>query len=118
MFIYSKFQNHCSLVRMLAVMTLGGCAVHLPPVPTPNPADPGAPEAATASLRPTLLASSRIFPSPAAEPRKNAAVSQSATAAIYTCPMHPEVQETKPGNCPICGMTLVKKLLTPEGAKP
>jgi Cu(I)/Ag(I) efflux system membrane fusion protein len=25
----------------------------------------------------------------------------------YTCPMHPSVREKKPGNCPICGMTLV-----------
>lgn len=28
---------------------------------------------------------------------------------IYTCPMHPEIIRDKPGNCPICGMTLVKK---------
>ncbi|SMP76383.1 heavy metal translocating P-type ATPase [Noviherbaspirillum suwonense] len=25
---------------------------------------------------------------------------------IYTCPMHPEIQESKPGNCPLCGMAL------------
>ena len=25
---------------------------------------------------------------------------------IYTCPMHPEIQQEKPGNCPKCGMTL------------
>jgi Cu(I)/Ag(I) efflux system membrane fusion protein len=30
-------------------------------------------------------------------------------ADIYTCPMHPEVIKDKPGNCPICGMALVKK---------
>jgi len=30
--------------------------------------------------------------------------------AIYTCPMHPEIIRDKPGNCPICGMTLVKKI--------
>jgi P-type Cu+ transporter len=24
----------------------------------------------------------------------------------YTCPMHPEVESTEPGNCPICGMSL------------
>ena len=30
-----------------------------------------------------------------------------ATSTIqYTCPMHPEVVRTQPGNCPICGMTL------------
>lgn len=28
---------------------------------------------------------------------------------IYTCPMHPEVQSDKPGNCPKCGMVLIKK---------
>ncbi len=27
----------------------------------------------------------------------------------YTCPMHPEVISDKPGKCPKCGMTLVKK---------
>ncbi|WP_298183793.1 heavy metal translocating P-type ATPase [uncultured Pseudomonas sp.] len=27
-------------------------------------------------------------------------------AAEYTCPMHPEIRQPKPGNCPICGMTL------------
>ena len=25
----------------------------------------------------------------------------------YTCPMHPEIHEAKPGNCPKCGMKLV-----------
>ncbi len=29
-------------------------------------------------------------------------------AATYTCPMHPEVNSDKPGNCPKCGMALVK----------
>jgi hypothetical protein len=30
-------------------------------------------------------------------------------ATIYTCPMHPEVESDKPGNCPKCGMKLVPK---------
>jgi P-type Cu+ transporter len=29
-----------------------------------------------------------------------------APGAIYTCPMHPEVRQTGPGSCPICGMAL------------
>jgi Cu(I)/Ag(I) efflux system membrane fusion protein len=32
---------------------------------------------------------------------------------VYTCPMHPTVVSDKPGNCPICGMSLVKKTTTP-----
>ncbi len=27
-------------------------------------------------------------------------------AVFYTCPMHPQIREAKPGSCPICGMTL------------
>lgn len=27
----------------------------------------------------------------------------------YTCPMHPEIHATKPGNCPKCGMKLVQE---------
>ena len=26
--------------------------------------------------------------------------------SIYTCPMHPEIRQDHPGNCPKCGMTL------------
>jgi Cu+-exporting ATPase len=29
-----------------------------------------------------------------------------APGAIYTCPMHPQVRQIGPGNCPICGMAL------------
>lgn len=34
------------------------------------------------------------------------AVAAAPEGTIYTCPMHPEVQQPQPGNCPICGMTL------------
>jgi Cu+-exporting ATPase len=29
--------------------------------------------------------------------------------AVYTCPMHPQVRQTKPGSCPICGMGLERE---------
>lgn len=29
-----------------------------------------------------------------------------AQGTIYTCPMHPQVRQVGPGNCPICGMAL------------
>ncbi len=34
--------------------------------------------------------------------------------SYFTCPMHPEIHADKPGECPICGMTLIKK----EGEPP
>jgi Cu+-exporting ATPase len=34
------------------------------------------------------------------------------TGILYTCPMHPEVQEEHPGDCPKCGMSLVRKTAT------
>lgn len=29
--------------------------------------------------------------------------------SYYTCAIHPQIHQDKPGKCPICGMTLVKK---------
>ena len=40
----------------------------------------------------------------------HAAGEQAQAGTIYTCPMHPEVRQDHPGNCPICHMNLV-----PEG---
>ena len=33
---------------------------------------------------------------------------------IYTCPMHPEIRQEGPGNCPICGMALEPETITGE----
>ncbi|HEY8032533.1 MAG TPA: heavy metal translocating P-type ATPase [Methylocella sp.] len=38
-----------------------------------------------------------------AQPKPPAPVPE---GAIYTCPMHPEIRQTGPGHCPICGMAL------------
>lgn len=35
-----------------------------------------------------------------------------AAGSIYTCPMHPEVRQEGPGDCPICGMGLEPEQIT------
>lgn len=40
------------------------------------------------------------------------------TKTIWTCPMHAQIQKSGPGNCPICGMTLVKKTVKVSQSKP
>src|SRR5712692_5582704 len=37
---------------------------------------------------------------------KPKATAPAKAGAIYTCPMHPEIRQQGPGNCPICGMAL------------
>jgi CopA family copper-resistance protein len=39
------------------------------------------------------------------------------TKVIWTCPMHPQIKMDKPGKCPICGMTLVKKTVKVSPSK-
>jgi P-type Cu+ transporter len=41
----------------------------------------------------------------------------SAAGAVYTCPMHPQIRQTGPGSCPICGMAL-EPVTTGEDAGP
>jgi Cu+-exporting ATPase len=36
-------------------------------------------------------------------------VAPKAGKTIYTCPMHPEIEQVGPGDCPICGMALEPK---------
>ncbi|WP_268921293.1 heavy metal translocating P-type ATPase [Siccirubricoccus phaeus] len=50
------------------------------------------------------------------KPEKEAAPTAAQKAAIYTCPMHPEIRQQGPGNCPICGMALEPLEVTAEAA--
>ena len=67
--------------------------------------------------RPYYFCSARCLAKFSAEPKKYlqpagtdlapaAAVAEAATGTIYTCPMHPEIRQDHPGNCPKCGMSL------------
>ena len=43
---------------------------------------------------------------PAAEPATYDTLPEGYEGTIWTCPMHPQVRRTEPGQCPICGMAL------------
>jgi Cu+-exporting ATPase len=48
--------------------------------------------------------------------RNPAWVAPAADRTIYTCPMHPQIEQDHPGACPICGMALEPKTATAEDA--
>jgi hypothetical protein len=51
-----------------------------------------------------------VAPAPAdSAARVNPAPPARAAQLVYSCPMHPEARSDHPGNCPKCGMTLVRK---------
>ena len=39
---------------------------------------------------------------------------KSLPGALFTCPMHPEIQQQGPGDCPICGMALEPEEITAD----
>jgi Cu(I)/Ag(I) efflux system membrane fusion protein len=79
--------------------------------PAPEPQRPGTPSSPPARAPRANPASASGASSPASTPSAKAA----APDIVWTCPMHPEVQLDKPGECPKCGMTLVPK---PRGGSP
>ena len=52
---------------------------------------------------------------PAIKPPPRSASSPGASSGRYTCPMHPEVDSPRPGDCPKCGMAL--EPLAPVGSE-
>ena len=50
--------------------------------------------------------------------KQKQAIAPKTQAITYTCPMHPEIHSSKPGNCPKCGMKLVKEKPKVEVSKP
>ena len=57
---------------------------------------------------------SRSEPSQPREPREPSEPRE--PAQVFTCPMHPEIEQRGPGACPICGMALEPKHVTAEVA--
>jgi Cu+-exporting ATPase len=52
-----------------------------------------------------------------AAPRAAAPAANDA-AAVYTCPMHPEVRRSAPGDCPLCGMALEAHVAAADAEPP
>jgi uncharacterized protein involved in copper resistance len=98
-----------------------GCAATKQPSPNhDHPASVNAPASAMPEASTTLSNHEPVAsPAPAHEMgnmtmdhgsmQPKAAPATTTAAAMYVCPMHPEVTSSAPGKCPKCGMTLVKK---------
>jgi len=74
---------------------------------------PSTPDVAVPKVAPVAPAAAPVEPAAAALALPvQAALTDVATTAgtIYTCPMHPEIRQDHPGNCPKCGMTLEPEL--------
>jgi len=103
------------LAAIVLAMLFIGCAheVREPAPPANHPANPHAataPSAPTAKLSPTLNPNDTdVTPAqstPAGAPA-GAAAATPGVPVVYTCPHHPKVMESEPGECPFCGMKLV-----------
>ena len=57
---------------------------------------------------------SKFLADPAAYAKHEVAPKPISAGVLYTCPMHPQIRQTGPGNCPICGMTLEPLTATVE----
>lgn len=57
---------------------------------------------------------SKFVANPSAHAKQTVAPKPVAGGVIYTCPMHPQIRQNGPGNCPICGMTLEPLTATSE----
>jgi Cu+-exporting ATPase len=57
----------------------------------------------SAGCRTKFLTEPQKYLAPVASP---SAPAPAAAGTDYTCPMHPEIRQDHPGNCPKCGMTL------------
>jgi Cu+-exporting ATPase len=69
----------------------------------------------SAGCREKFQADPAAYLKPAAQ-KPPASPAAPSDTSIYTCPMHPQIRQVGPGNCPICGMTLEPVVATAEDA--
>ncbi len=88
------------------------CGMTVDPAMTPHHADHAGTtfHFCSAGCRAKFLAD----PSQYAHPKPALCAEPVAPGTIYTCPMHPQIRQVGPGNCPICGMALEPEVATAE----
>lgn len=97
-----------TLIIAIVGVALAGCA-HGSREPAPGTDHPANPRAATAPA-PKLSGTLNERDVPAVDAAARPPVAGEAddhAAEAYTCPHHPKVIESAPGDCPYCGMALV-----------
>ncbi|MGZ5269591.1 MAG: copper-transporting P-type ATPase [Ramlibacter sp.] len=57
------------------------------------------------------------IPTPIRAPAPPSASREGGVGVEYTCPMHPQVRQMGPGNCPICGMALEPVIATGDSGE-
>ena len=118
----------CKPTAFLILMLLSGCAgIEPTPLTAKHPASDQAAEGAIfrpapltdettqrvteqlARAKPEQEFAKPSAPQPRPDEMEHKTPQQAAGDGAYTCPMHPEVKSDQPGECPNCGMDLVRK---------
>ena len=107
-------------VSIALLIAIPGCVSTSLDLPRDHPANPRAPTLPLALSNPLQAGSAVPAPTPdsaaAHTGHDHGAAQQSKPEAgeVWTCPMHPEVVRSGPGQCPVCGMNLVKRAKAPQ----
>lgn len=104
-------------LTMLMALMVGCSAQQKPNDRMPNdPRDPSAAEAPFAAPSPLALeqaprgeAATHSMPMTSSPSINASQKTRGSAQVIYTCKMHPQIALDHPGDCPICGMTLIPK---------
>ena len=112
------------LFILAIALLLAGCAGTAPPKrPDNHPANPDAPEAPLSPRSQTLVKKAhgseggKQGQETKADSRSKGdaqTMPEQGPGIIYVCPMHAEVIQAKPGECPKCGMELAPKAAVKE----